>query len=104
MLTFDACCCCGGGVCVLSDPAVLPCNAIASVCSVFVICNVLFSDVDGFIGTLLRMILSLKTKLAKLLPYTTVKAIPATTKTAPMIKMIYPLCNIHKRAYHESYP
>jgi hypothetical protein len=28
---------------------------------------------------------------------------PATTKTAPAIKIMYPLCNTHKRVYSWSY-
>lgn len=34
---------------------------------------------------------------AKLIPYSAVKAIPVMTKTAPAIKIIYPLYIIYKR-------
>lgn len=49
--------------------------------------NYLTTEADEFTETSLKIILSLKTKPAKLIPYAIVKAIPATTKTAPAIKL-----------------
>lgn len=63
----------------------------------FVIRKVLFTDADEFIETSLKIMFSLKTKPAKLIAHTAVKAMPATTKTAPAIKIMYPLCSIYKR-------